>query len=278
MLKPAFIDPQLEETINEQGYVIIPGFLNNEQIQHLLQVYKTHHHENTVGCWNSIYDLPVGPGKVISDEITRTVNPLLDQYFTDWKFPVAIFIVKNPGAGHESHVHRDDSMHDETQVQYRQCWVPLVDITPDNGTLYMVPGSHQLFTDERPMFAPWPHAHLRQRLESEYVPIYPKAGDLVVYFEKTLHGSFLNNTGETRPVFQGGIMHKDAVPWYTRYVPEKNVVESYEVDMDFFFEKKFADKEVDAKYPLVRTEPYNPPHVTVADVDAFYSNRQVPVG
>lgn len=274
MLKPVFKNPDLEVEINENGYVIIPGFLPQDTVQQLLEVYKSHHRECEAGCWNSIYDLPVGEGKTISEEITKRVTPYLENYFENFKFPAAIFIVKNPHQGHESLVHRDDSMHDETQVEYRQCWVPLVDITETNGTLYVVPRSHKLFTDERPMFAPWQHKVHAPRLEKEFVNLYPKAGDLVVYFDKTLHGSYKNLTSETRPVFQGGVMHKDAEPFFTRYNQETNQVESYAVDTDFFFNKAYLQKEIDARYPLVKTTPYEPLQVSAREVEEFFSAAQ----
>jgi hypothetical protein len=274
MLKPVFKNADLEYQMNENGYVVIPGFLPHEVVHELLALYKKHHNESEAGCWNSIYDLPTGEGKPISDAITAVVTPYLDKYFKDFKFPAAIFIVKNPYKGHESLVHRDDSMHNEREVEYRQCWVPLVDITETNGTLYVVPRSHKLFTDERPMFAPWQHKVHAPRLEKEFVNLYPKAGDLVVYFDKTLHGSYKNESTETRPVFQGGVMHKEAEPLFTRYNPANNMVESYAVDPDFFFSKEYMQKNINPRYPLVKTEPYQPQHVSAEEVDAFFKTTE----
>ncbi len=275
MLAATFIDSKLEEEINDKGFVVIPNFIPKNEIEYLLNLYKENHKEKIIGCWNSLYDLPIGNGFTISEKITDLVNPYLQNLFKDWKFPVALFIVKNPGQNHESLIHRDDSMHDEEKIQYRQCWVPLVDITADNGALYVIPKSHKLFTDPRPMFAKWPYEHLRTRLEKEFLPIYVKAGDLIVYLDKTLHGSYKNVSSETRPVFQGGIMHKDATPLFTRYIKERNEVESYEVDTKFFFNKEFNKPVIDKKYPLVKTEKYKTTEITEADIDSYYGAFQL---
>jgi hypothetical protein len=272
MLAAKFKNPKWESEIEEKGYVVIPNFLSPEKVKMLYELYHENHHERSIGCWNSLYDLPTGAGHNISEKIRTIVNPNLDALFKDWKFPSALFIVKNPGCNHESLVHRDDSINDETQTQYRQCWVPLVDITKENGALYVVPKSHKLFTDQRPMFAPWHYTHLRSRLEKEFVTLYPKAGDLVVYLEKTLHGSYLNISNETRPVFQGGIMHKDAGLTYTRYIPSTNKVESYEVDQQFFFRKDYLKPEVDKQYRLLKVEDYASKEISEEEVDAFYSH------
>ena len=272
MLAANFIDSNLESEITQNGYVVIPNFLNREEVNYLYEVYTNYHNEREIGCWNSLYDLPLGYGMEISEKITALAQQKLGNYFKNWKFPVANFIVKNPGQGHESLVHRDDSMHDESQIQYRQCWVPLVDLTPENGALYVVPGSHRLFTDERPMFARWPFEHLRPRLEKEFVPIYAKAGDMIVYLEKTLHGSPKNFTNEPRPVFQGGVMHQDATPLFTKYIKETNEVESYDVDLNFFLNKEYLKPVVDAKYPLVKRVKFEVQEISEADIDLFYEN------
>ena len=132
MLAATFIDSKLEREINDNGFVVLPNFIPKNEIDYLLNIYTENHKENIIGCWNSLYDLPIGGGMDISEKITSIVKPHLQKTFKDWKFPVALFIVKNPGQNHESLIHRDDSMHDEAKVQYRQCWVPLVDITEEN--------------------------------------------------------------------------------------------------------------------------------------------------
>ena len=272
MLAATFKNPAFEQELNDNGFVVILGFLPQEDIDRLLTLYKANHNERVIGCWNSLYDLPVGAGADLSAQIREVTEPHLDKLFNDWKFPSALFIVKNPGQEHESLVHRDDTVFDEEQVQYRQCWVPLIDLTTENGALYMVPKSHKLFTDSRPMFAKWPYEHLRPRLEQEFEVLYAKAGDLVVYLEKTLHGSFKNVSNETRPVFQGGVIHKDVRPLYTRYVAERNEVENYEVDMQFFFNKEYMNPVIDKKYPLVKVEKYTTTEITEAQLDEFFGN------
>lgn len=275
MLIPKFKDPALEQELTERGYVVIPGFLSPEDVDRLLTLYHASHQEREIGCWNSLYDLPTGAGADLSAQIRTVAEPRLDEYFMDWKFPSALFIVKNPGRGHESLVHRDDSVFDEEQVQYRQCWVPLVDLTETNGALYVVPRSHKLFTDSRPMFAKWPYEHLRPRLEQEFETLYAKAGDLVVYLERTLHGSPLNVGDEPRPVFQGGVIHRDAEPLYSRYIADRNEVDYYQVDTAFFHNKEYMKPVIDPKYPLVRTEPYTVTEITEADLDAFFGEKVV---
>lgn len=270
MLCATFKNPVQEDEINENGYIVIKNFLDANQVNYLKGLYENQHCESEIGCWNSLYDLPIGQGRELSDKVVKALEPKFQELFNNAVFPVALYISKNPHKGHASLVHRDDSMHNEEEVQYRQCWMPLVDITKKNGALYVVPKSHLLFKDERPMFAPWGYDHLRDRLEHEFEVLYLNAGDLVVYFEKTLHGSYLNNSEEKRPVLQGAVLHKDSEPFFTRFNSAENVVEYFKVTNDFFLNKEYMDESKIQQYDLVEKKPFKREDITVKDIDNFY--------
>jgi hypothetical protein len=271
MLAPTFKDAALEKELNDNGYVYLPGFLPREEIAALMATYHANHKERERPFWNSHNDLPLASGVSISDQIRALMQPRLDAIFNDWFFPFAQFIVLNPKQNHHFAVHRDDSIFDEEQIQYRQLWMPLVDLTTENGTLYMVPKSHKLFTDKKPSFVKWPYEYLIPALEPEFVTYYAKAGDLLIWIDKTLHGSYENNSNESRPAFQGGVIHRDVKPVFHRYVRERDEVEIYQVDTDFFLHKEFLDPASFSKYPLLRTEKYSYKKITDADVKAFYA-------
>lgn len=234
MLCATFKNKEQEDFINENGYTIIKKFLDNLQIQYFKELYESQHKENEVGCWNSLSDLSIGVRRELSNKVVQVLNLKFQEIFNDPIYRVASFMSKNPNKGHESLVHRDYFMFNEEKIQYRQCWIPLVVINKKNGALYVVPKSHQLFDGERPMFLPWGYEHLKNRLEYKFKTLYVSAGDLVIYFDKTLHGSFLNDSHEKRPVLHGGIVHKDSEPYYIRYNPSKNIIEYYKVSIDFF--------------------------------------------
>ena len=270
MLKAVFKNPELEREMNENGYLVIRNFLNPDEVQFLYDLYKKNSNDSEVGCWNSLYHLPVGKGKEISQTAVHVLEKKMQEICMDAVFPVAFYITKNPNCGHVSHVHRDDTMFKEEEDQYRQCWIPLVDINKENGALFVVPKSHKLFTSERPMFGPWGYEFLRERLSYEFEFLYVNAGDLIVYFDKTLHGSFLNTTTEARPALQGAILHKDSKPCFTRYEEQTGEMEYYEVTNDFFYNKEYESKDLQSKYKLVDKRPYILKKITEKEVDDFY--------
>jgi hypothetical protein len=274
MLIPTFKDESLEKELNENGYVVIPGFLKKEEVDLLLSTYNANHTERDLPFWNSHNDLPHESGVAISDQIKALMQSGLDNLFNDWSFPFAQFIVLNPTRKHQFTVHRDDSIFDEKKVQYRQLWMPLIDLSPENGVLYMVPKSHKLFTDKKPSMIKWPYEYLIPSLEPEYRTIYAKAGDLFIWIDKTLHGSYENLSDHSRPAFQGGVIHKDARPLFYRYRPEHDTVETYQVDALFFLNKEYLYPESFAKYPLLNTEKYSYKHITPQEVKEFFAKEK----
>ena len=74
--------------------------------------------------------------------------------------------------------------------------------------------------------------------------VYPKAGDLVVYRDKCLHGSFTNQSDQYRPVVHYGSLHTDAklCYYYRDRTKLDSPVEVYSVSEDFYFNHDFMKK------------------------------------
>jgi hypothetical protein len=154
-------------------------------------------------------------------------------------------------------LHRDYTTQDESRFQYRNIWVPLVDTTPENGALYALKYSHRLFDYPLPMFCKWPYIQHQELLFKHCEVIDAKAGDLVVYADRTLHGSFINQTSMPRPVVHFGLLHPEAGLCYC-YLDEKtNEVTEYEVPISFYFENNYGNQ--DGRFPVRKRYKYSPP-------------------
>jgi hypothetical protein len=103
-------------------------------------------------------------------------------------------VVKRPGYGPSIPWHRDPS---GFRLQPGiNAGIYFDDATPENGMLYVVPGSHKVET-----------AIDLQELIEEHgfnipgsIPVPAKAGDIVVHSENLLHGSRVVRAGSTRRV------------------------------------------------------------------------------
>jgi hypothetical protein len=269
LIEAIFKDTEIEQFFLENGYAYIQNFLNEKDIEFLFRLYSSlhTHSDSQQKQWNSLYHLEDGIGLDVSGKIKQILSPYLTDTFLDWQFPVGTFMTKNPVKDNISELHRDFTSLDETAYALRNIWIPLVDINETNGALYVIPKSHRLFNDIRPMFAEWPYKHLIEELMPYSKTIYARKGDLVVYADRTLHGSVKNTTSGTRPVVHGGILHESACTYYFKYHNETGKVNKYKVPFDFFLQNNFNDNGLDNKYPLVDSFYYQPVQI---DMNALH--------
>jgi Phytanoyl-CoA dioxygenase (PhyH) len=258
LLKATFKNREYEKAMERNGFVAIPGFLGAEKTAKLLALYKKHHTtiESDSGMWNSMYNLSKEVTSQVSESILQTLAPELTSLFENYAAPVASFMSKNPNELGVCDLHRDFSILDETKFEYRNVWIPLIDITLQNGALYALAGSHTKFNYPLPMFCKWPYAHLQDELFKQVEVFTVKAGDLVVYADRTLHGSFLNKSQEPRPVVHLGALPSDYELAYY-YLSPDNLVKVFKVPYSFFFENNFGDQT--GRFTLLHSFLFEPP-------------------
>ncbi len=266
MKSAEFKDQQLEDEFNNSGVVNIPAFLDKHEVGMLRNLFAScyNYAGEEQGMWNSLYNISPDSSSEVSSKILETLKSKLDATFKNYKTPVASFMAKNPNMNGVTELHRDFSIQDESVFQYRNIWIPLVDTTRENGALYALKYSHNLFNYPLPMFCKWPYLEHKEMLFSKCDIIESKAGDLVVYADRTLHGSFINKTKEVRPVVHFGLLHPDAALCYYYLNEETKHVSMYDVPFSFFFQNSFGNQ--DGKYPLSKQFQFAPPMYSEADI------------
>lgn len=264
-------DQTSEQKLLQDGFILIKNFLSPAEVGSLYALYKKHHSTSDPdkGMWNSLYDVSAEDGFEISQKILSTLQPRLEEIFISYHSPVATFMSKNSNDKSTCDIHRDFSTQDETEFQYRNIWVPLVSTKLNNGALYALRGSNNVFDYVLPMFAEWPYKDMQKELIDMADVIYADAGDLVIYLDKTLHGSLVNYSDDSRPVVHFGALHPDNKLCFYYLDQDAQKVKVYQVPFKFFFEKDFGDQ--GEKYPLVREFAYAPPPFDIADVRAQLS-------
>jgi hypothetical protein len=122
--------------------------------------------------------------------------------------------VKAGGGGGQFHFHQDNNytQHDPALGSIN-IWVALVDMTPENGCLQIVPASHKAGVLE------WENAgdgdtHRKVKLDpKEFLPIRMRAGDAVAFTRLTVHGSGPNHTDKARVAY-GLQYHREDVKFF----------------------------------------------------------------
>jgi len=266
MNSPLFIDNKVEQAFLQNGFVNLKNFLSAAEVEELNLLFEScyNYKGEAQGMWNSLYNLPKDTSSNISEALLGLLSEKIQQTFIEYKCPVASFMVKNPNRNGITDLHRDYSTQDEQHFQYRNIWIPLVNTTVKNGALYALKHSHTFFNYPLPMFCKWPYIEHQQFLFNSCDVIDAKAGDLVVYADRTLHGSFINQTNLPRPVVHFGLLHPDSELCYYHFDEKTNEVLVYEVPYQFFFENNFVKQ--DGRYPVKQKFKYDPPSHSLAEI------------
>lgn len=122
--------------------------------------------------------------------------------------------VKAGGGGGQFHFHQDNNytQHDPALGSIN-IWVALVDMTPENGCLQMVPASHKAGVLD------WENAgdgdsHRKVVVDPKtFLPIRMRAGDAVAFTRLTVHGSGPNYTDRARVAY-GLQYHREDVKFF----------------------------------------------------------------
>ena len=131
---------------------------------------------------------------------------------------------------------------------------------------YVLRGSNHVFEYVLPLFSPWPYKGMQNELFPMVETIEAGAGDLVIYLDKTLHGSHINFSSDSRPVVHFGALHPDVELQFYSLDEKRQEVKVYAVPPRFYFDKDFAS--VENKYPFVREFKFDPPSLSADEVKA----------
>ena len=197
--------------LHETGYRIA-GNIGVDILSSLKNLYKKLHALKALegGMFYSLYSNDIDYRKKVHSEIESILKPIYDNLFDDYKTVINSFIVKIPGPKSDFTLHQDSTGLDEFKYSPLSAWIPLQDTNLNNGTLCVIPKTHEFFSPYRGIsFAP-PFAQYETVLRKYLVPIDLKAGDILLFDNRLVHYSHLNNSNMERVVVMSGIFPSEA--------------------------------------------------------------------
>jgi ectoine hydroxylase-related dioxygenase (phytanoyl-CoA dioxygenase family) len=239
MLKhPKFKDWKLETQMTELGYAAISGFLCDDEINVLIELYQKYHVKinGQQGFWFSVSHLDKQSAGEFNQLVTQMMLPKVEAYFEDAYIPLVTLLDKYPSDASQMDPHRDGSVLDETQYGHLNMWIPLVDTNESNGALFVLPRSHKYFNEVAPIGIQWPYSGYSNLICQHVTTLYSKKGDLLIYDQSLIHGSWKNSSDAHRPVVHFGVAHKDTQFLYYKVestTPEITVT-AYKVQPEFY--------------------------------------------
>lgn len=213
-------DFALHEQFQKNGFLIIKNVIPKQNIAELRNVYfenfitpqgmyVSHHSEK-----NTLRN------KSFSNKIFELLNSFFQRYFLNIQPLIAHFAAKGNGKDGLFNLHQDWSIVREELFGVMHCWIPLQDVSKENGTLAVLPQSHLCFQNYRSgtnpiRFLPFNY------FEEVAIHIEASEGDVILYHPALFHGSGPNNTQNDRVAVVAAITHSKAERIYHHTIDNK---------------------------------------------------------
>lgn len=145
------------------------------------------------------------------------------------------FLQKWPGDDSALPMHQDPTIVDERRHRALSMWIPLVPVSPDldNGTLFVVPGSHRAGDEVRGTNTTPSYYAFLDVLWQESEGLTMEPGDVLVFDGRLLHGSPPNRSSEPRLAL-GTAFAPRGVPLVHAVARPDGQVDLLQVDLDFY--------------------------------------------
>jgi ectoine hydroxylase-related dioxygenase (phytanoyl-CoA dioxygenase family) len=239
-MEPLFRNATVQAAFERDGYVVI-DLIDRPQVDALRAFYQGLEHAATPagGFQVSLDNESPSFVRAVSERLIEAVRASVDRHFDRHRVFTASFVTKAKDPTGIVPPHQDWTFVDERRYASATIWCPLVDVDRHNGGLGVIAGSHRLYNHIRPSPSPQYVPPFTDQLASifPYVRIIDlRAGQALVFDNRTLHASPPNASNETRVAFGIGITHRDAAIRHYYLLPgqHKPVMEGYDVEPGFF--------------------------------------------
>jgi hypothetical protein len=204
-----FKDETLQNQLNNYGFVIL-DFLNTDELNELNTFYLSKHPEAVNGFYTSTFAKDTEYRKEVDAAIQTQMKRNLENHFFDYKIHCGSFIVKGADEKSVLKMHQDMTLVDESIYTGINIWIPLIDLTTENGAIEVLPRSHRLFKTYRGASLPDIYNDIESSVYKLMQPCYLKAGQAIIFDQSIIHYSPANKSNKVRPVINTFITHKDA--------------------------------------------------------------------
>jgi hypothetical protein len=226
--------------LQELGVVKIP-FLSDTELSELNQFYNNEHPTGQpptmydgihMTTWHKNLDYKLH----IKSQLKKIIDPACERVFVNYRAISQQFIVKLQGNETTFPIHQDWAIVDENKYFSLNLWIPLQDVDEKNGSMYIVRGSHKINKKIRGAGILFPNYHqYLDFLKPQMIQFDVKAGEALIFYHSTIHGSPYNQCENARKVVQVSVLPKEA-PIQIYFQSEKDSpLEIHHPEDDFNF-------------------------------------------
>ncbi|MBI1286617.1 MAG: hypothetical protein GC178_03470 [Flavobacteriales bacterium] len=230
--EPIFRDSVLNQRLFEEGYITLP-FLNMKEIDQLKELFWEHHSQDEVeGLYVSAHFKNDAQIHQISDAIQQIFKRAINEHIENGMTLGGTFISKPPHQTEPLQPHQDWSIVDESRYRSFTIWVPLDDVSEENGCMYVLPKSHEYVRGYRHISIDSVFGKIYDTVWKHMKPVHLKAGEAIVFDHALGHASKPNTTDKVRIAATHSLISKD--PEMRFYWNNDGVVEEYVGENDFY--------------------------------------------
>ena len=274
--RPLFRQPSLQKKFDGNGYVIV-DFLDTGEVNALNDMYR--HVPGDLGqpaFASSIMSRDVQYRDKVSSAIEEVFRQPLSRICIDTQIFWGNFTIKYPNY-HQGAVplHQDPSFLDERLHTPMGIWVPLVDTTPDNGALQVIPHSHTLLSQPRCGGQPFPYTSSQEDLLHRFgKSLFMRAGQAYIGSPALFHASPANRGDTARIAAAGLVGGKECRLRYFHHVQraDASYAEMFEVDRDYYVTQPLFSRPSTESYRIVEQIPLDEYQPSIASI--FLSLRE----
>lgn len=239
-MQTIFKDPEHQSHFEKNGWLILP-LLDEAEVKHLYDFYQALPSTDLpeYGFHVSLDKASMEYKENVMKELRDVIGPKLEQFFTAYKVFTAAYVVKEHNPKGVVPPHQDWTFVDESKFQSMTVWTALVDTHIDNGCMGVINGSHKYWDYLRASPSPQCKTPISDHMFTlfPYLQLKPmKAGEALIFDNRTIHASPPNTTEVPRLAAGIGVTQADADLYHHYLLPNKDQqeVERFAVSMDWF--------------------------------------------
>jgi len=235
MGKRIFKNEAHQTLFDKQGFIVLP-FININEVAILDKLFDDLHPDaNKSGFFSGSYSTDLIYKQKASDEIVRVFSRAYEDLFINYTPFGAAFLYKVPGSNSELAAHQDWTIVDESQHVALNCWVPLCDVTIENGPIMIMPGSQfDNLNVVRAPTLPFFFSGDDDMVVKELIPMEVSAGTAVILNQSVIHYSPANKSNKIRKAITAGVKSEGAQMYFHYSSQDINGLEVFEVPDNFF--------------------------------------------
>jgi len=236
-----------ERSYREQGYVVV-DLLEQLAVNELWSFFEDAFQAKRVVVdyaqqlpyYISVFDKDISHKRKVDDLISRHIREKLAPLMIDYEVFYSNFMIKFPGDG-QIEAHQDFNFVDESQHAAFNLWCPLIDTTVQNGGLFVIPGSHNVFRTQRGPNLPKALTEYNElfRKYGRWIPL--NKGHAIIFDHRLIHYSPPNQSQQVRLAIQSVLKPREAQAIHYMFDAPTGTVKAYRISKAFLLESNLWD-------------------------------------